>query len=278
VLGRGCVHGCGARSRVCAHSVGYSVGRVRCRHTCGVCAKGVYELARSIHHHGGHTLCHACELPVLVHRGHPQNTFFAKTMHPAELIKTLVQFTQKARREGLLALEDEAASVEDAFLSKGVQLVVDGTDPELVRSILETELSFLENRHRTGAAMFETMASLAPSFGMVGTLIGLIQMMGTLDDPEKIGPGMAVALVTTFYGTILANLVFTPLAGKLKVRSAEEILLREVMIEGILSIQAGDNPRIVEEKLNAFLAPKVRFSGKSRQMQGVGETTEARAE
>jgi len=207
-----------------------------------------------------------------------KNTFFAKTMHPAELIKTLVQFTQKARREGLLALEDEAASVEDAFLSKGVQLVVDGTDPELVRSILETELSFLENRHRTGAAMFETMASLAPSFGMVGTLIGLIQMMGTLDDPEKIGPGMAVALVTTFYGTILANLVFTPLAGKLKVRSAEEILLREVMIEGILSIQAGDNPRIVEEKLNAFLAPKVRFSGKSRQMQGVGETTEARAE
>lgn len=208
-----------------------------------------------------------------------KNAFVAKNMQPQELIRTLVSFAQKARREGLLALEDEASKVSDRFLAKGVQLVVDGTDPELVRSILETELSFLENRHRNGAAMFDTMAALAPAFGMVGTLIGLIQMLGTLDKPEMIGPGMAVALVTTFYGSLLSNLVFIPISNKLKGRSAEEILLREVMIEGILSIQAGDNPRIVEEKLNAFLAPKIRYSSRAvQQAARVGGTSEARAE
>ncbi|QNO16747.1 motility protein A [Alkalicella caledoniensis] len=178
----------------------------------------------------------------------------------SEIINNMVSFSEKARREGLLSLEDEIANLDDSFMQKGVQLVVDGTDPDLVRNILETELSFLEDRHAQGRGIFSTMGSYAPAFGMAGTLIGLIRMLETLDNPETIGPGLAVALLTTFYGTILSNLFFNPMAAKLKVKSSEEILLKEVVIEGLLSIQAGENPRIVEEKLKAFLAPNERES------------------
>ena len=194
----------------------------------------------------------------------------------ADTIENLVRFAEKARREGLLALEDDSLQLDEPFLKKGIQLVVDGTEASLVRSILETELSFLEERHRSGAGMFDTMGALSPAFGMIGTLIGLIQMLRNLDSPEAIGPGMAVALVTTLYGTLLANLFFLPIAGKLKVRSADEILLKEVMIEGILSIQAGDNPRIVEEKLKAFLSPQNRETVRTRR-RGVGVAHEAPA-
>lgn len=189
-----------------------------------------------------------------------KNAFFHRPIDPNETIATLTEFAEKARREGLLALEESVDQLEDEFLRKGLQLVVDGTDPELVRSILETELAFLEERHRAGAAIFDTMGMLAPAFGLIGTLIGLVNMLKNANDPEKIGPGMAVALLTTFYGAMLANFLFIPIAGKLRVRSAEEILNREVMIEGILSIQAGDNPRIVAEKLRSFLAPSQRAS------------------
>lgn len=175
-----------------------------------------------------------------------------------EIIKLMVDFSEKARREGLLSLEDEISTIDDSFMKKGVQLVVDGTDPDLVRNILETELSFLEDRHAAGRGIFSTMGSYAPAFGMAGTLIGLIRMLETLDDPDTIGPGLAVALMTTFYGVIVANLFLNPMASKLKVKSSEEILLKEVVIEGLLSIQAGENPRIVEEKLKAFLAPSDR--------------------
>ncbi|HHV71318.1 MAG TPA: flagellar motor protein [Clostridia bacterium] len=177
---------------------------------------------------------------------------------PETIIKTLVAFAEKARREGLLALEEDVQRLDEPFLKKGIQLIVDGTDPELVRNILETELTFLEERHKSGQAVFETAGSLAPAFGMIGTLIGLIQMLQSLSDPSSLGPGMAVALVTTFYGSVLANLFFIPIASKLKVRSSEEILMKEVMVEGMLSIQAGENPRIVEEKLKSFLAPNIR--------------------
>ncbi|MGE5559977.1 MAG: motility protein A [Chloroflexota bacterium] len=189
-----------------------------------------------------------------------KKVFISKSMNPSAVISTLVSFAEKARREGLLALEDDASKLEDPFLQKGLGLVVDGTDPELVRNILETELAFLEDRHKAGASLFEVLGTYAPAFGLVGTVIGLIQMLKQLDDPSTIGAGMATALITTFYGAILANFILLPMAGKLKIKSAEEILLREVMIEGILSIQAGDNPRIVEEKLKAFLAPKMRKS------------------
>lgn len=199
-----------------------------------------------------------------------KHAFVGKTIDPSEIIVTLVKFAEKARREGLLALEDEATQLSDPFLQKGLQLVVDGTDPELVRSILETELAFLEDRHKSGQGIFDSMAALAPAFGMIGTLIGLIQMLKNLDDPSAIGPGMAVALLTTFYGALMANFIFIPISGKLKVKSAEEVLLKEVMIEGILSIQSGDNPRIVEEKLKAFLAPQLR-SGKGKKASEEGE-------
>ncbi len=187
-----------------------------------------------------------------------KHAFRNESWSPNELITLMVDFAQKARREGLLALEEEAAQVDDEFLKKGVQLVVDGTDPELVRNILEVELNFLEERHGVGQGMYYMMGATAPGFGMIGTLIGLIQMLGQLDKPETVGPAMAVALITTFYGSLLSNLIFNPMAGKLALRSAEEILIKEVIIEGILSIQAGENPRIVEEKLKAFLSPSNR--------------------
>lgn len=178
--------------------------------------------------------------------------------NPERVIEILVGFAEKARRDGLLALEDEAQQLGDPFLKKGIQLVVDGTDPELVRSILEIELSFLEERHKQGQKLFDTLGFLAPAFGMIGTLIGLIQMLRQLSDPSSVGPNMSVALITTFYGAVLANLICIPIANKLGVRSNEEILLKEVIIEGLLSIQAGENPRIVREKLEAFLSPALR--------------------
>ncbi len=171
-----------------------------------------------------------------------------------DIIDILVDFAEKARREGLLALEQDVSEIDEDFLQKGIQLVVDGTDPDLIRNILETKLTFLEERHSKGRRIMSTMGFLAPAFGMIGTLIGLIQMLSQLDDPSNLGSGMAVALITTLYGALLANLLFIPLANKLQERSEEEILLKEVMIEGILSIQAGENPHIVEEKLSAFLA------------------------
>ena len=190
---------------------------------------------------------------------------------PAEVIGSLVKFTEKARREGLLALEMEAETLDEPFLKKGIQLIVDGTDPELVRKILETELNFVEERHRQGAQIFENMGASAPAFGMIGTLIGLILMLRNLDDPAAIGPGMAVALLTTFYGSLLANLLFIPIAGKLKIRSNEEILNKELMLEGILSIQAGENPRIVAEKMKAFLNPQDRKRLENKDERDDGE-------
>ncbi|MBS4024769.1 MAG: MotA/TolQ/ExbB proton channel family protein [Clostridia bacterium] len=184
--------------------------------------------------------------------------FKDKGHEPADVITNLVKFAEKARREGLLALETEAEQLDEPFLQKGIQLVVDGTDPELVRSILDIELTFLEERHRAGQGVFETLGQMAPAYGMLGTLIGLVNMLRNLDSPEQLGSGMAMALLTTFYGSLLANLIFLPIAKKLKVRSGKEILTKEVMIEGILSIQAGENPRIVEEKMKAFLSPKTR--------------------
>ncbi|SNX55512.1 flagellar motor protein [Thermoanaerobacterium sp. RBIITD] len=184
--------------------------------------------------------------------------FFERKYDPNTEIKKIIDLANIARREGLLSLEDAVRNVDDEFLKKGILLVVDGTDPELVRDILETEISFLEDRHKQGQGVFQAMGAYAPAFGMIGTLIGLINMLKNLDDPKKVGPGMAVALITTFYGSILAYLVFLPMARKLNARSQQEVLLKEVMIEGILSIQAGENPRIIEEKLKAFLAPKHR--------------------
>ncbi len=200
--------------------------------------------------------------------------FSQKNTDSVGVIDTLVDFAETSRREGLLALEEKAATLNEPFLEKGIQLVVDGTDAELVRSILEIELAFLEERHRLGQRIFEQMGALSPAFGMIGTLIGLIAMLGDLDDPDQIGMGMAVALITTLYGAVASNLIFLPVAGKLRLKSDEEILIKQVMIEGILSIQAGENPRIVEEKLKSFLSPVERkASDDAKASRGVGGVT-----
>lgn len=187
-----------------------------------------------------------------------KRAFVAESPDLIGLVQTLVSFAEKARREGLLALEDDAVELDDVFLRKSIQLVVDGTDPELVKGILDTEIGLLEDRHSSSKQMFDTMAELAPAFGMLGTLIGLIQMLRNLSDPDALGPGMAVALITTFYGSFMANVLCIPVARKLAVRSSEEVLSRELMVEGVLAIQAGENPRIVEEKLKVFLPPQLR--------------------
>ena len=187
-----------------------------------------------------------------------RNAFFHKSNAPESLIPKLVSFATIARREGILALESHASEAGDEFLEKSVQLAVDGTAPELIKDILTTELAFMEDRHAMGQAILLAMGTFSPAFGMIGTLIGLVQMLATLDDPSTIGEGMAIALLTTLYGALMANVVFLPAAGKLKVRTSNELLAKELVIEGILSIQSGDNPRVVEQKLKAFVSPAVR--------------------
>ncbi|HKL13217.1 MAG TPA: MotA/TolQ/ExbB proton channel family protein [Halanaerobiales bacterium] len=195
--------------------------------------------------------------------------FTRNAMETDSIIEILVNLAKKARREGLLTLEQEIQDIDDPFLEKGVQLVVDGTEPELVKDILETKLSYMETRHSVGKGIFDKMGQLSPAFGMIGTLIGLIQMLSELDDPSKLGAGMATALITTLYGAFLANLIFIPLANKLKMQSQEEVLVKELMIEGILSIQAGENPRIIEEKLKAFLSQEGSTQGETEQEEQV---------
>lgn len=187
-----------------------------------------------------------------------KNAFMDKKSEQVEIIREIIKLANIARKEGLLALEDASEGLSDSFLKKGILLIVDGTDPELVKNIMETELVFIEDRHLEGQNIFETMATFSPAFGMIGTLIGLINLLQNLDDPSTVGPNMAVALITTFYGTVLANLVFQPIANKLKGRSKKELAVKEMIIEGLLSIQAGENPRIIEEKLNTFIAPNMR--------------------
>ncbi|MDI6637797.1 MAG: motility protein A [Bacillota bacterium] len=188
-------------------------------------------------------------------------TKVAFTRRPPQLaavIMQIISLAELARREGLLALDNSLDKVKDDFLRHGLQLVVDGVDATVIREILETDLDAIEERHKMGRKLFDQMALFSPAFGMIGTLIGLIQMLRNINNPSAIGPGMAVALVTTFYGALLAYLVFIPISGKLAVRASEEALEKQILIEGILAIQSGDNPRIVEEKLRAFLPPAIR--------------------
>lgn len=187
-----------------------------------------------------------------------RNAFVHRETQPEKTIEKIVQFATIARREGILALESHAGEADDEFLGRSIQLAIDGTAPELIKDILTTELAFMEDRHAMGQSIFTAMGTFSPAFGMIGTLIGLVQMLATMDDPSKIGAGMAVALLTTLYGAVLANVFFLPAAGKLKVRTSRELLAKEIIIEGILSIQSGDNPRVVEQKLKAFISPVQR--------------------
>ena len=186
--------------------------------------------------------------------------FKSKALDTTEMIKKIIDLSNVARKEGLLSLEEAAADLDDPFLKKGILLIVDGTDPDLVRDILETELVCVEGRHKTNITFWTNIAAMGPAWGMIGTLVGLVLMLQNLDDASTIGPNMAVALITTLYGSLLANWIGTPIATKLKVNSDIEAMVKEIMIEGLLSIQAGENPRVIEEKLKSFLAPKDRDS------------------
>jgi chemotaxis protein MotA len=174
------------------------------------------------------------------------------------MIRVLVEFSERARREGLLALEDNLQELDDEFMRKGIQLVVDGTDPEIIKNILYNELNQIEARHEGAIKVYEDWGKFGPAFGMIGTLVGLVAMLANLQDKSAIGSGMAVALITTLYGAVLANLVLIPIATKMGVRHKTESTTKEIVIEGILSIQSGDNPRILLEKLVAFLPPAQR--------------------
>ncbi|HKJ87529.1 MAG TPA: motility protein A [Gammaproteobacteria bacterium] len=185
-------------------------------------------------------------------------TFFHKAENPKDVIAELLEYAQTVRKEGVLALEDRVESLENPFMQKGLQMAIDGQEPEVVEAILQNEVDKMENRHETGAAIMDTMGSLSPAFGMIGTLIGLVQMLQTMDDPSTIGPSMAVALLTTFYGALMANALFIPMAAKLRARSEEEVLNYQIIITGVRNIVAGENPRILEQKLLAFLAPAAR--------------------
>jgi chemotaxis protein MotA len=172
-----------------------------------------------------------------------------------ELIILLTELSKKARRDGLLALEDDIAQMNNEFLATGLQMVVDGVEPDNIKELLELKMDTMERRHRTGQSVFLKWGELAPAYGMLGTLIGLIIMLVSLDDPSKIGEGMAVALVTTFYGSFLANMIFLPIASNLSEQTDEELFTCQMIIDGVLQIQAGTNPRLLEEKLLAYLSP-----------------------
>ncbi|SFC61373.1 motility protein A [Clostridium uliginosum] len=175
-----------------------------------------------------------------------------------ETIKQFADLSKKARRDGLLSLEDTIAELEDDFLKQGLQMVVDGIEPESIKEILELDICEMESRHKSGAGIFSAWGAFAPGFGMLGTLIGLIQMLANLTDSSTIASGMGKALITTFYGSLIANIFASPIAQNLMLKSQKECTMKEMMLEGILSIQSGVNPRIVEDKLIAYLSPQER--------------------
>ena len=176
----------------------------------------------------------------------------------ADTITQIINLANISRKEGILALEEAANGIEDDFLKKGINLVVDGTDPELVRAILETDLDCLQARHKVKISFFQKWGEMGPAWGMIGTLVGLVNMLQNLTDSSTIGPNMAVALLTTLYGSLIANWLTGPVATKLGVNDNLEVTMKSITLEGLLSIQAGENPRVIEEKLKSFLAPSAR--------------------
>ncbi len=183
-----------------------------------------------------------------------KKTIIAKVPSQTELIQKMVNYAAINRRDGALALEQEIPNLDNSFFIKGLQMLVDGRDAEQIRDFMSIEIQYLEERHSTGKKILEFMGSAAPAFGMIGTLIGLVQMLRNLSSPDAIGGGMAVALLTTFYGALSANLVFIPLAGKLGIYSKAETTAIEMIVEGICAIAQGDNPTIVREKMQAFIS------------------------
>jgi chemotaxis protein MotA len=200
-----------------------------------------------------HPISHIMNMPKFL-----KVAFSSPKFEEERIITQLVAFSEKARRDGILALEDDLESIEETFLRQGIQLVVDGTDPEIIKTVLYTELGKIEARHEIGSSIWDDWGKTAPAFGMIGTLTGLIAMLRNLEDKSAIGAGLSQALLTTLYGAFLSYGFMLPFRRRLEERNNEEILVKEIMIEGILAIQSGDNPRILEEKLLAFLPPERR--------------------
>ena len=199
---------------------------------------------------------------------HTKILFQGKKYNIGELIDTLVEMAQLARQNGLLALEEKANEIDDLFFKQGIMLIVDATEPEEVRNLLESDVDAMLTRHEDCIGIYSMLEAKAPAFGMIGTLVGLVNMLNNMSDPNSIGPQMAVALITTLYGSLLANWICTPVAMKLKANNSEEYQLKEILIEGLLSIQAGENPRVIEEKLKSFLAPKDRTASEGGEADG----------
>ncbi len=189
-----------------------------------------------------------------------KKTILIKEPDTNKLIGQMLDFSAKARKGGILSLQDQIDSIEDKFLVKALQMAVDGQEPSELKAILTTEVDNLAARHSYGSEILNTLGAIGPAMGMIGTLIGLVQMLQNMSDPAAIGPAMAVALLTTFYGAVLANILFIPMAGKLKARSKTEVLQKMVIVEGMESILSGENPRVMEQRLHTYLAPKKRTS------------------
>jgi chemotaxis protein MotA len=190
--------------------------------------------------------------------------FMFKLAKPEQLIKQLVDISNQARKGGLLSIEGEISKIKDPYLSQALQMSVDGIKTSDIATIMQKKITMSQKQHKVGYGIFASMGAYAPAFGMVGTLIGLVQMLATLDDPSTIGPKMAVAMITTFYGALSANLFFIPMADKLKIRSEEEITNMTLQFEGVISIREGEHPRILEDKLNVYLANREKGKGKGK--------------
>ncbi len=191
--------------------------------------------------------------------GVAKKAVLTKPVNPIKYIQQIVKLAEVARRDGILSLESHISGDDiDPFLAQGIQMAIDGQEPAIIEAALEQEIESIMERHAGGKALFDNAGKYAPAFGMIGTLIGLVAMLQNMADPGALGPAMAVALITTFYGSLVANLFAMPVADKLGLRSAEEMQMKVLILKGVMSIQAGDNPRIVQQKLMAFLDPKQR--------------------
>jgi chemotaxis protein MotA len=191
--------------------------------------------------------------------------FLVRKKDPAEVIKQLVKLSETARREGLLALQTAVESLPDPFLQNGIQMVVDGNTAETISEVLDADIDWLSQRHDEGKGVFDLCGKYGPAMGMIGTLVGLVAMLKNMDDPSKLGPSMAIALLTTLYGAIIANVIALPFVDKLTDRHDNEMLVRSIMKAGILGLQAGDNPRVLEMKLAVFLSPGHRAAALAKE-------------
>jgi chemotaxis protein MotA len=193
------------------------------------------------------------------------------------LVSLFVRLSERARREGLLALEGEAQSIEDKSIQKGVLLVVDGTDPDLVREIMESDVAAMSERHEGKYAMFAAAGGFAPTMGIIGTVMGLVNVLSHLDKPDELGKSIAGAFIATLYGVLTANVFWLPIGERLKQRNKEEVAMKNLAVEGVLSVQAGDNPRVVREKLEAFLPLNLRGEEEPAEGAAEGEAPQAAA-